>query len=142
MSLSRTKGPDVGGAGSTVATMLARDAADFPWSAEGMRFAARPFGVSPFAAEETLSDGVAAFGVVVAPLTPEAPFRSQGDRIEGAEETLYSVASLLLAPPIGLCVVPDDARVDAPICVGLRESPGGVVQLPSFAMEVLSGLDH
>ena len=107
--------------------MLARDAADLPWSAEGVRFAARPFGMSPFAAEETLSDGVAALGVVIAPLTPEAPFRSQRDRIEGAEEALYSVASLLLAPPVGLSVVPNDARVDAPVCVGLRESPGGVV---------------
>ena len=122
--------------------MFTRDAADLPWSAEGMRLAARPFGVSPCATVEALSDGVAALGVVVAPLAPEAPFRSKGDRVEGAEEALYSVTSLLLTPPIGLSVVPDDARVDASVCVGLRESPGGVVQLPSFAMEVLPGLDH
>ena len=107
--------------------MLARDAADLPWSAEGMRFAARPFGMSPFAAEKTLSDGVAALGVVVAPFTPEAPFGSKGDRVEGAEKALYSVTPLFLAPPVGLSVVPNDAWVDAPVCVGLRESPGGVV---------------
>ena len=107
--------------------MLARDAADLPRSAEGMRLAARPFGVSPLAAEEALSDGVAALGIVVAPLAPEAPFRSKGDRVEGAEEALYSVTSLFLAPSVGLSVVPDDARVDAPVCVGFRESPGGVV---------------
>ena len=107
--------------------MLARDAADLSWSAEGMRLAARPFGVSPLAAVEALSDGVAALGVVIAPLTPEAPFRSKGDRVEGAEEALYSVTSLFLAPSVGLGVVPDDARVDAPVRVGLRESSGGVV---------------
>ena len=99
--------------------MLARDATDLSWSAEGMRFAARPLGVSPLAAEEALSDGVAALGIVVTPLTPEAPFRSKGDRVEGAEEALYSVTSLLLAPSVGLSVVPDDARVDAPVRVGL-----------------------
>ena len=107
--------------------MLTRDAADLSWSAEGVRFAARPFGVSPFAAEETLSDGVAALGVVIAPLTPEAPFRTKGDRVEGAEEALYSVTSLFVAPSVGLGVVPDDPRVDAPVRVGLRKSPGGVV---------------
>ena len=122
--------------------MLARDATDLSWSAEGMRFAARLLGVSPRAAEEALSDGVAALSIVVTPLTPEAPFRSKGDRVEGTEEALYSVASLLLAPSVGLSVVPNDARVDASICVGLRKSSGGVVQLPPFAMEVLSGLDH
>ena len=107
--------------------MFARDAADLPWSTEGMRLAARPFGVSPLAAEEALSDGVAALGIVVAPVTPEAPFRSEGDRVEGAEEALYSVTSLFFAPSVRLSIVPDDARVDAPVCVGLRKSPGGVV---------------
>ena len=92
-----------------------------------MRLAARPFGVSPFATEEALSDGVAALGIVVAPLAPEASFGSKGDCIERAEEALYSVTSLLLTPPVGLSVVPNDAWVDAPVCVGLRESPGGVV---------------
>ena len=107
--------------------MLARNAADLPWSAEGMRLAARLFGMSPLAAVETLSDGVAALGIVVAPFTPEAPFGSKGDRVEGAEEALYSVASLFLAPSVGLSVVPDDPRVDASVRVGLRKSPGGVV---------------
>ena len=107
--------------------MFTRDAADLTWSAEGMRLAARPFRVSPLAAEETLSDGVAALGIVIAPLTPEASFGSKGDRVERAEETLHSVTSLFLAPSVGLSVVPDDARVDAPICVGFRKSSGGVV---------------
>ena len=107
--------------------MLARDAADLPWSAEGVWLATRPFGVSPLAAVEALSDGVAALGVVIAPLTPEAPLRSKGDRVEGAEEALYSVTSLFLAPSVGLSVVPNDPRVDAPVRVGLRKSPGGVV---------------
>ena len=98
--------------------MLARDAADLPRSAEGMWLAACPFGVSPLAAVEALSDGVAALGIVVAPLTPEAPFRSKGDRVKGAEEALHSVTSLFLAPSVGLNVVPDDPRVDAPVCVG------------------------
>ena len=99
--------------------MLTRDAADLSWPAEGMRLAARPFGVSPLAAEETLSDGIAALGIVISPLAPEAPFRPKGDRVEGAKEALYRVASLFLAPPVGLGVVPDDPRVDAPVCVGL-----------------------
>ena len=107
--------------------MLTRDAANLPWSAEGMRLATRPFGVSPLAAVEALSDGVAALGVVVAPLTPEAPFRSKGDRVERAEETLYSVTPLFLAPSVGLSVVPDNPWVDAPVRVGLRKSSGGVV---------------
>ena len=107
--------------------MLARDAADLSWSAEGMRFAARSLGVSPFAAEEALSDGVAALGVMVTPLAPEASFGSKGDCVEGAEEALYSVTSLFLAPSVGLGVVPDDSRVDAPVRVGFRESSGGVV---------------
>ena len=99
--------------------MFTRDAADLPWSAEGMWLAACPFGVSPLAAVEALSDGVAALGIVVAPLAPEAPFRSKGDRVEGAEEALHSVTSLFFAPSVGLSVVPDDPRVNAPICVGL-----------------------
>ena len=107
--------------------MLTRDAADLSRPAEGMRLATRPFGVSPCATMEALSDGVAALGVVVTPLAPEAPFRSKGDRVERAEETLYSVTSLFLAPSVGLGVVPDDPRVDAPVRVGLRKSPGGVV---------------
>ena len=92
-----------------------------------MRLAARPFGMSPFAAEEALSDGVAALGIVVAPLAPETPFGSKGDRVEGAEEALYSVTSLFFAPSVGLGVVPDDPRVDAPVRVGLRKSAGRVV---------------
>ena len=107
--------------------MLTRDAANLPWSAESMRLATCPFGVSPLAAVEALSDGVAALGVVVVPLTPEASFRSKGDRVERAEETLYSVTSLFLAPSVGLGVVPDDPWIDAPVRVGLRKSPGGVV---------------
>ena len=107
--------------------MLARDATDLPWSAEGVWLAARPFGVSPLAAEEALPDGVATLGIVVAPLTPEASFRSKGDRVEGAEEALYSVTPLFLAPPVGLGIIPDDPWVNAPIGVGLRKSSGGVV---------------
>ena len=99
--------------------MLARDAADLPRSAEGMRLAARPLGVSPLAAEETLSDSVAAFGVMVSSFAPETPLGSKGDRVEGAEEALYSVTPLFLAPSVGLGVVPDDPRVDAPVRVGL-----------------------
>ena len=122
--------------------MLTRDAADLSWSAEGMRLAACPFGVSPFAAEEALADRVAAFGVVVAPLTPEAPLGSKGDRVKGAEEALYGVTPLLLAPSVGLGVVPDDSRIYASVRVRLGESSSGVVQLPSLAMEVLPGLNH
>ena len=122
--------------------MLAGDATDLPGPTEGVRLATRPFRVSPFAAEETLSDRVAALGVMVAPLAPEASFGSKGNRVKGAEEALYSVTPLFFAPPIGLGVVPDDSRVNAPVCVCLGESSGGVVQLPPFAMEVLSGLDH
>ena len=99
--------------------MLTRDATNLPWSAEGVRLATCPFGVSPLAAVEALSDGVAALGVVVAPLTPEAPFWSKGDRVERAEEALYSVTSLFLTPSVRLSVVPDDPRVDAPVRVGL-----------------------
>ena len=107
--------------------MLPRDAADFSWSAEGMRFAARPFRVSPLAAVEALSYGVAALGVVIAPLAPEAPFGSEGDCIEGAEKALYRVASLFLAPSVGLGVIPDDSRVDASVRVRLGESSSGVI---------------
>ena len=99
--------------------MLARDAADLSWSAESMRLSACPFRMSPRAAVEALPDGVAALGVVIAPLTPEAPLRSKRDRVKGAEEALYRVTSLLLTPSVGLGIVPDDARVDAPVCVGL-----------------------
>ena len=99
--------------------MLPRDAADLSRSAEGMRFAARPFRVSPLAAVEALPYRVTALGVVVAPLAPEAPFGSKGDRVEGAEEALYSVTSLFLAPSVGLGVIPNDPRVDAPVRVGL-----------------------
>ena len=98
--------------------MLARDAANLPWSTEGVRLAAGPLRVAPLAAMEALSDGVAALGVVIAPLTPEAPLRSKGDRIERAEETLYGVTPLFLAPSVGLGVIPDDPRVDAPVRVG------------------------
>ena len=107
--------------------MLTGDATDLSRCAEGMRLATRPFRVSPLAAVEALSDGVAALGVVVAPLAPEASFGSERDRVEGTEEALYGVTSLFLAPSVGLDVVPDDPRVDAPVRVGLRESTGRVV---------------
>ena len=122
--------------------MLAGDATDLPGSTEGVWLATCPFGVSPLAAMKALSDRVAALGVMVAPLAPETPFGSKGDRVKGAEEALYSVASLFLAPSVGLGVVPDDSRVDASVRVRLGESSSGVIQLPPFAMEVLSGLNH
>ena len=122
--------------------MLAGDATDLPGSTEGMWLATRPFRVSPFAAEKALPDRIAALGVVVAPLAPETPFGSKGDRVKGAEEALYSVTSLLLAPSIGLGVVPDDSRIYASVRVRLGESSSGVVQLPSLAVEVLPGLNH
>ena len=107
--------------------MLAGDATDLPRSAEGVWFATRPFRVPPFAAVKALPDRVAALSVVIASLAPETPFGSKGDRVVGAEEALYSVASLFLAPPVGLGVIPDDARVDASIGVRLGESAGGVI---------------
>ena len=122
--------------------MLAGDATDLPGSTEGVWLATRPFGVSPFTAVKALSDRVAAFGVVIAPLAPETPLGSKGDCVKGAEEALYSVASLFLAPSVGLGVVPDDSRVDASVRVRLRESSSGVIQLPPFAMKVLPGLNH
>ena len=106
--------------------MLAGDATDLPGSTEGVWLATCPFRMSPFAAVKALSDRVAALGVVIAPLAPETPLGSKGDRVEGAEEALHSVASLFLTPSVGLGVVPDDSRVDASVCVGLRESSGGV----------------
>ena len=122
--------------------MLAGDATDLPGSTEGVRFATCPLGVSPLAAVKALSDRVAAFSIVIAPLAPETPLGSKGDCVEGAEEALYSVASLFLVPSVGLGVVPDDSRVDASVRVRLGESSSGVIQLPPFAMEVLSGLNH
>ena len=122
--------------------MLAGDTTDLPGSTEGVRFATRPFRMSPFATKEALSDRVTALGVVVAPLAPETPFGSKGDRVEGAKEALYSVTSLLLAPSVGLGVVPNDSGVDASVCVRLGESSSGVIQLPPFAMEVLPGLNY
>ena len=112
--------------------MLAGDATDLPGSTEGVWFATCPLGVSPLAAVKALSDRVAALGVVVAPLAPKTPFGSKGDCVKGAKEVLYSVASLFLAPSVGLGVVPDDSRVDASVRVRLRESSSGVVQLPQI----------
>ena len=122
--------------------MLARDATDLPGSAEGVWFATRSLGVSPLAAVKALPDRVATLGVMVASFAPETPFGSKGDRVIRAEEALYCVASLFFAPPVGLGVVPNDPRIDASIRVRLRESPSGVVQLPSLAVEVLPSLNH
>ena len=99
--------------------MLAGDATDLPGSAKSVWFAARPLRVSPLTAVEALPNRVTAFGVVVASFAPEAPFGSKRDRVIGAEEALYSVTSLFLAPPVGLGVVPDDPRIDASIRVRL-----------------------
>ena len=122
--------------------MLAGDATNLPGSTEGVWLATCPFRVSPFAAVEALPDRVATFGVVVASLAPETSFGSKGDCVVGAEEALYSVASLFLAPPVGLGVIPNDPWVDASIRVRLGESSSGVIQLPSFTVEVLPGLNH
>ena len=99
--------------------MLSGDATDLPRSAEGVWLATRPFRVPPFAAVKALPDRVAALGVVIAPLAPETPFGSKGDRVKGAEEALYSVAPLFFAPSVGLGIVPDDSWVDASVCVRL-----------------------
>ena len=107
--------------------MLARDATDLPGSTEGVWLATCPFRVSPLAAVEALSDRIAALGVVVAPLAPKTPFGSKGDCVEGAEEALDSVASLFLAPSVGLGVIPDDSRIDASVRVRLGESSSGVI---------------
>ena len=96
-------------------------------STKGVWLATCPFGVSPFAAVEALPDRVAALGVVIASLAPETPFGSEGDRVVGAEEALYSVASLFLAPPVGLGVIPNDPWVDASVRVRLGESSSGVI---------------
>ena len=107
--------------------MLAGDATDLPGSTEGVWLTTCPFRVSPLAAIEALPDRVATFGVMVAPLAPEAPFGSKGDCVIGTEEALYSVASLFFAPPVGLGVIPNDPRVDASVRVRLGESSSGVV---------------
>ena len=107
--------------------MLAGDTTDLPGSAEGVWLATCPFGVSPLAAVKALPDRVAALGVMVAPLAPETSFGSKGDCVKGAEEALHSVASLFLAPSVGLGVVPDDSRVDASVRVRLGESSSGVI---------------
>ena len=107
--------------------MLAGDATDLPGSTESVWLATCPFGVSPLATVKALSDRVAAFSVVIAPLAPEAPFGSKGNCVKGAEEALYRVASLFFAPPVRLGVVPDDPRVDASVRVCLGESSSGVI---------------
>ena len=107
-----------------------------------MRLAAGPLGVAPFTAMETLSDGIASLGVVVSPFAPQTSFRAERYRVERAQQARYCVTTLFFAPPVRLGVVPDDAWVDASIGVRFGEPAGGVIQLPSFTMKVLPGLDY
>jgi len=122
--------------------MLARDAANLPGSAEGVRLAAGPLGVAPLAAVETLTDGVASLGIVVSSFAPQTSLWAERYRVKWTQQSCYCVATLLLAPPVRLGVVPDDAWVNASVGVCFGESAGGVVQLSSFTMEVLPGLDY
>ena len=122
--------------------MLARDAANLPGSAEGVRLAAGPLGVTPLAAVETLTDGVAPLGVVVSPFAPQTPLRAERYRVKWTQQARHCIATLLFAPPVGLGVIPDDARVDASIGIRFGESAGGMIQLPSLSVKVLPGLDY
>ena len=122
--------------------MFAGDATNLSGSAESMRFATGPLGMAPLATVETLSDRIAPLGIMVSPFAPQTSFRAERYRVERAQQARYCVTTLFFAPPVRLGVIPDDARVDASIGVRLGESAGGVIQLPSFTMEVLPGLDH